>query len=145
MDAEHHKRQRSEVFRDAHREILQVIATMSTQLDPSKLARDASEARATLNMLAGKLTVHLAMEDKALYPRLAGHTSPDVRKLAGRFADEMGGILFAFKEYLAHWPTPESVQADGARFKLETEQIFAALRARIAKEDNELFPKLDET
>lgn len=135
---------RSEALREAHRDLLQLIDTMSTQLEHAKLERDASEARASLSMLAGKLTIHLAMEDKALYPRLASHSSQEVRKIGKRFADEMGGILDVFKEYLSHWPTPEAVQLDAAQFVVETREIFDALRARIAKEHNELFPKLDE-
>jgi hemerythrin-like domain-containing protein len=138
------KHRRSEVFRHAHDDLLQLIERLLTQLELSRLERDASEARALLSMVAGKLTIHLAMEDQALYPRLAAHASPAVRKLAQRFAAEMGGILGEFKAYLVHWPTPESIQHDGARFIRETQRILAALSARIAKEDVELFPKLDE-
>jgi iron-sulfur cluster repair protein YtfE (RIC family) len=143
MDEER-KRPRSEAFRDAHRDLLQLIQTMSTGLEPARLARDATEARAMLSMLAGKLTIHLAMEDRAMYPRLATHNSLDVRQTAERLALEMGGILEVFKGYLARWPTPEAIQADSSRFATETNQIFDALRSRIAKEDTELFPKLDE-
>ena len=117
---------------------------MSPRLVASELQRDASDARAMLSMLAGKLTIHLAMEDNALYPRLAAHNNQDVRKLAEKFDREMGGILGAFKQYLGRWPTALAIQADGAGFVDETRQIFAALRTRIAKENAELFPGLDE-
>jgi hypothetical protein len=143
MDEER-KRQRSETLRLAHRELLQLIKTMKPQLIPSALQRDANQARAMLSMLAGKLTVHLAMEDHALYPRLLTHSNPEVRKLTEQLKHEMGGILVVFKDYLGRWPTPENIQADSSSFVNETRQIFAALEARIAKEDAQMFPKLDE-
>ena len=143
MEAER-KRRRSEVFRDAHRELLQLVDAMSGRLRSAELERDPSEVRAMLSMLAGKLTIHLAMEDQALYPRLATHRSQPVREIAERFAQEMGGILAVFREYMARWSTTDAIQADVAGFMRETNQIFHALRARIAKEDGELFPKLDE-
>lgn len=143
MDEER-KRQRSETLRLAHRELLQLIETMKPQLIPSALQRDANQARAMLSMLAGKLTVHLAMEDHALYPRLLTHSNPEVRKLTEQLKQEMGGILAVFKDYLGRWPTAENIQADSSSFVNETRQIFAALEARIAKEDAQMFPKLDE-
>ena len=144
MDDER-KRARSDALRQAHQELLQLIDTMSPKLVPSELARDGNNTRAMLSMLAGKLTIHLAMEDRALYPRLATHADGDVRKLAERFEKEMGGILGVFKQYVAHWPTAEAIQSNSAGFVHETQEIFDALRARIAKEDAEIFPRLDET
>jgi iron-sulfur cluster repair protein YtfE (RIC family) len=138
------KRVRSEVFRQAHQELRQLINAMSATLVVSELQRDASNARAMLSMLGGKLTVHLAMEDEALYPRLVNHANIEIRTRAERFKKEMGGILGAFKQYMTRWPDAESIQANGADFKAETEQIFSALRTRIAAEDDELFPRLDE-
>ena len=141
---EERKRRRSEVFLDAHRDLLQLIETMSSRLKRAELERYANDMRGMLSMLAGKLTIHLAMEDKALYPRLATHKSPLVRETAERLAHEMGGILEVFKDYLARWPTAEAIQGDVSRFIVETNQICDAMRTRIAKEDRELFPKLDE-
>jgi hemerythrin-like domain-containing protein len=142
---EERRRARSEAFRRAHHELLELIETMTPRLVASELQRDATDARAMLSMLAGKLTVHLAMEDKALYPRLATHANLDVRRLAEQFEKEMGGIFAVFKQYLAHWPNAEAIQMNGAGFVVETRQIFDALQARIAKEDAHIFPRLDET
>lgn len=139
------KRLRSEAFRQAHQELLQLINTMSTTLVISELQRDAAQARALLSMLGGKLTIHLAMEDEALYPRLANHAKPEIRSHAERFKKEMGGILGVFKQYMTRWPTAEAIQTNTADFIAETEQIFTALRSRIAAEDKDLFPRLDET
>jgi hypothetical protein len=96
-------------------------------------------------MLAGKLAVHLAMEDKALYPRLLQHGSAEIRAMASHFMTDMGGIHAAFNAYVARWPTAQAIQADGERFALETKQIFRALGARIKREHSELFPELDQT
>jgi Hemerythrin HHE cation binding domain len=138
-------RQRSHVFRVQHRELLEVVRELDAQLDVATLAADATRARTLLSMLAGKLAVHLAMEDKALYPRLLQHQNTEIRDLASEFMKDMGGIHAVFTEYVARWPTPQAIQADGARFALETKQIFDALGKRIKAEHSRLFPELDNT
>jgi hypothetical protein len=138
-------KQRSHVFRVQHRELLEVVRELEAQLDLSTLNTDASRARTLLSMLAGKLAVHLAMEDKALYPRLLQNQNAEIRDLASDFMHEMGGIHAAFNDYVARWPTPQAIQADSARFALETKQIFSALGKRIKAEHSRLFPELDNT
>ena len=82
----------SDSFRKQHSDLLALAAQLSDSLDPGKLARDATPARMLLSTLAGKLKVHLAMEDKSLYPRLMEDSDPKVAATTRRFADEMGGI-----------------------------------------------------
>jgi hypothetical protein len=138
-------KQRSHVFRVQHREMLEVVRELDAQLDIATLSTDATRARTLLSMLAGKLAVHLAMEDKALYPRMLQQKKPGIRDLASQFMSEMGGINAAFTAYVARWPTAQAIQAAPAKFAIETKQIFEALGARIKREHAQLFPELDET
>lgn len=138
-------KRRSHVFRVQHRELLDIVRDLGAQLEVERLAKDATQARTLLSMLAGKLSVHLAMEDKALYPRLLQHQNAETRELASKFMREMGGIHGVFKEYVARWPTALAIQTNGTAFVLETNQIFEALGSRIKREHAELFPMLDES
>ncbi|NIQ08672.1 MAG: hypothetical protein GWO08_01590, partial [Gammaproteobacteria bacterium] len=57
-------------FRQQHDDLLTIATKMAESFDVDSLSRDAKEMRALLSELAGKLKVHLAMEDKHLYPKL---------------------------------------------------------------------------
>lgn len=121
------------------------MAELATLLDASTLAERAAEARRLLSQLAGTLRVHLAMEDKALYPRLTTHANERLKTLASRYADEMGGIHDEFATYVSRWPSHVAIARDAEGFVAESKRVFAALSARIDREDTELYPLVDET
>jgi hypothetical protein len=141
---EEQKQRRSSAFRQAHRELLDLIDGLTPQLVPTELKRSAEQTRSLLSKIAGKLTIHLAMEDRALYPRLTSHDNQELRQLAEIFESEMGGFDAAFKSYLQRWPTPEAIQANSVRFVSDTQEMFAALRERISREDVQILSRLDE-
>jgi hemerythrin-like domain-containing protein len=135
---------RTEVFRRQHREILDVVRQLEAKLvvavsEPNVTA----DLRGHLNELAGKLTVHLAMEDNALYPRAMERGSPRLRKLAAEFMSEMGGIQELFREYLARWSDSQRIEENTGEFLRETTSFLEALKRRIAKEDAELYSIVD--
>ena len=85
------------------------------------------------------LMVHLAKEDKLLYPKLLAF--PETRALARRFAEEMGGLAEAYLAYYAAWPI-ERVEADWAGFGAATRGVMKALRQRILREERDLYPRI---
>ncbi|MCC6751783.1 MAG: hemerythrin domain-containing protein [Deltaproteobacteria bacterium] len=123
-----------------HRELLDLAKEMSASLVPAKVATDAETIRKQLSAFAGKLSVHLAMEDKSFYPRLLASTDSKVVATAKRFLDEVGGLGKAFSDYNGKWLTAKAIQADANGFIAESKKIFAALGDRIAKEEKELYP-----
>jgi hemerythrin-like domain-containing protein len=116
---------------------------MSELLDPDRIAKDPKEIRDLLSILSGKLSIHLAMEDKSLYPELLDSPHESIRETARKYVDEMGGISGLFNEYLARWPYGATIQDHPAEFIQETRSIFTILYRRIEREDNELFPLID--
>lgn len=88
------------------------------------------------------LMVHLAKEDKLLYPRLKASGEPRTRGLADRFAEEMGGLGATYGAYTAEW-TMERVAADWPGFAVATRTGMRALRQRIQREERDLYPCLD--
>lgn len=125
-------------FRQQHDEILGLVGDLNAKL---KARADAQDLRGTLSSLAGKLNFHLAMEDKALYPRLM---TMDARtsKVAGRFMEEMGGLGEVFTTYNNRWQV-SAIRSDPEGFAVETRKVFTALGKRIARENAELYPLAD--
>lgn len=126
-------------FRTQHNDILGVAQEISQQL---KANADAATLRKLLSNLAGKLNFHLAMEDKALYPRLMERKDSQVKQLATKFMNEMGGLGEAFAAYNNKWQI-SAIRSDTVQFANETRQVFAALTQRIARENRELYPLAD--
>lgn len=93
-----------------------LIDELSKLLTPETIAAQAGEARKLVSQISGILRMHLAMEDKALYPRLAAHADERLRELSKRYAEEMGGLHASFTSYLARWPTQSSITRDAEGF-----------------------------
>ena len=127
-------------FRRQHQELLALVGELTGKLkvEPG----DTRGLRNLLSALAGKLTVHLAMEDKALYPRLAEAKVETARGLARAFQQEMGGLAQAFANYNQKWQA-DTIKADPGGFARETHAVFAAIGRRIGRENEELYPLAD--
>lgn len=130
----------SDSFRSQHREMLDLVNQMSSQLGAA--GAQAESIRKGLSKLAGKLLLHLAMEDKSLYPKLKVAPDPKVRETAARFTAEMGGLAATFTAYNAKW-TAALVTAQPDAFVRETRAVFSALAKRIDGEERGLYPLLD--
>lgn len=128
-------------FRTQHDEILAIAGEITEKLK-GKGEPDAAVLRKMLSNLAGKVNFHLAMEDKALYPRLMEHTDGKAKSLAGKFMKEMGGLAQVFTDYNAKWQA-SAIKSDPAAFSEETRKVFGALAHRIARENAELYPLAD--
>jgi hypothetical protein len=126
-------------FRQQHDEILEMVGELNTKL---KARADAQDLRGALSNLAGKLNFHLAMEDKALYPRLM-KMDAQASKMASRFLEEMGGLGEVFVTYNNRWQV-SAIRSDPEGFAAETRKVFTALGKRIARENAELYPMADK-
>jgi hemerythrin-like domain-containing protein len=127
-------------FYDHHSDVLSLAMAVERRLDPVGVAADAAPVAADLVRLFGKFSVHLAVEDKSLYPRLTRDGDPTLRGLATRFQDEMGGLTQRFEAYRKRWPGPLAIAKDPQGFVAETKAILDQLKNRISRENAELYP-----
>lgn len=89
--------------------------------------------------MAHILAVHLAKEDKILYPKLKTDADQRLARLATAFEEEMGNLAAGYHAYMAAW-SGEAIAADRAAFCNDTARIMALLGRRIDKEERELYP-----
>ena len=131
-------------FIQQHEDMLRIAKEMSKLLDPNILGKDAQPVRSLLSKLSAKLKIHLASEDKSLYPELLNHKDANVKTTARKFVDEMGGISAVFVKYTEKWVSADAIQKNPNDFIKETEGLFSALANRIEKENKELYPLVDK-
>ncbi len=131
-------------FREQHADMLKITTEITPHLYVEELKNDASKVRLLLSKLLGKLAIHLAMEDQSLYPQMLVHTDEQVKEMARKFMDEMGGLGEAVNAYRNKWPSDLPIQEEPAEFIAQTNEIFIALANRIERENRELYKMVDE-
>lgn len=131
-------------FRIHHKEISAVMADIEKILDPSAMTVNASEAVKLLVVLSGKISFHLGMEDKHLYPSLQNSKDEKLKTLADEYIKDMGTLAGAFKDYSSAWLAPQKIQANPDGFITQTKAVFQALRKRIEREETTLYPLADQ-
>lgn len=135
---------RTDSFKTQHREMQEIVTQITARLNPSILPDHADEVRKLLSTLSGKLSVHLAMEDKSLYPTMLNSGNEEAKQTAENFMTEMGSLAATFKEYVQKWPSAATIKENTAEFCTQTKAIFAALSARIDREEHSLYPLADK-
>lgn len=126
-----------------HVDLLNLVEKITAHLQVDKVTSDPDEISNMLSQLAGKLTMHLAVEDKSLYPKLLGHSDDKVKKVTQKYIDEMGQLAQAFQSYLDKWRGANAKRDDAQKFIDETKAVFGALGKRIKSENSELYPLLE--
>lgn len=133
---------RTSRFREQHAEILRIAAELQG-VSEQRLRENADPARKILSNLLGKLNLHLAVEDRSVYPQLQSSPNPAVANMAKRFESEMGGIAAAVQVWGKRWSTSVAIQADPHRFVNESADIVTTLKKRMQRENLELYAAVD--
>lgn len=131
-----------QILQRQHYEIVEVVKTIKKLIQKNQLAVEANEIAKHINILAGKLTIHLASEDKHLYPNLKNSNDSKIKNLTKAYIDEMGNISETFMIYKNKYNIKSKILNNQSEFIKDTNEIFKVLENRIFKEDNELYPLL---
>lgn len=110
------------------------------RLVQADVAGNAAALSAELRKLDATIKLHLAIEDRMLYPALANAGDPQVAAIGKRFQHEMGGLATAYEDFAARWDTASRIAAAPGHFGREASWLLDALHARIQHEDRELLP-----
>ena len=132
-------------FRDQHTKIMDIVDNVSRFIeDPSLVEQNALEIVKLLSDLSRSLKVHLTLEDTSLYPVVSLAENSDLKIIAGKYKEEMGGIKDDFETYIKKWSSSYKINEGIEDFANETGALFKALRERIEREDNILYSMIDE-
>ena len=126
----------TENFRRQHQELATIADALESNSDPN-------QARHLLSRFAGKLQIHAAMEEQALYPRLMADARAHVSDSAKRLHDQFGGVYSTVDAFIGRWRASGAIEEAPDAYAGETKAIMEALRQRIAVEERELYPLAD--
>lgn len=114
-------------FKRQHREIRDLIGTLTPLLDHEPLTRDPAKVRYILSTLAGKLMIHFAMEDHFLYPALKEKNDQRLQSLGDKFFAKTGDLMIVFQNYSQKWINPVLIQRKPGLFHSRVKGYFPSL------------------
>ncbi len=129
-------------LRQQHQELGKLLVRIQNRITAGA---PGAELRAALVEFSGKLSVHLAGEDRSVYPALIAGKDANVAAMAKRFADEMGGLGQAFKAFMARYATGALIDGQRDAFAKDYDGIVSAVLKRVQAEEDELYPAADKT
>lgn len=124
---------------DQHKRIEEEIVAIKSLINTDDYLENAGDIARHISTLAGKLKVHLSMEDKYLYPILQEREDERVKKLADNYQKEMGDLADKFTAYKDLYNTKLKIMQNQSNFKQDTSNILEAIEKRLNKEENELY------
>ncbi len=133
-----------ELYQHQHADLRRVAKALELTLVEAWGIGGAVVARGHLLHLSGKLTVHLQMEDRGLYPEFLASSDPRVRDTATRFQDSMGKLKASTDAFFRCWLKPGAIAASPEEFRTGARALLLALEQRIAAEDATLYRLHDQ-
>ena len=127
-----------------HQEMLDLAAKIGAYQSQLQVKENASTISTLLSQLAGKLKMHLMVEDQFVYPKLAKHADVHIQNTSQTFANEMGDLGKAFGDYKMRYLGANKIADNAGMFIADTKNVFAALTSRMDKENRLLYPLLSK-
>ncbi|PWW46906.1 hemerythrin domain-containing protein [Melaminivora alkalimesophila] len=129
-------------FKREHADILDQIDALR-RLTHAGVAENASAIAQGIVAMSSTIRLHLAVEDRLLYPALQASGNDALAQLGKRFQDEMGEIASNYMAFARRWNTAERVTADPAGFKGDANVVLRSVYDRMRHEDRDFYPRIE--
>jgi hypothetical protein len=93
--------------------------------------------------MSAVIKVHLAAEDRALYPALEAANNRQLARLGRQFQAEMASIAAAYNVFARQWNTAAQLRADPNGFRAQANQVLRTLYERMQREDRHFYPAVE--
>ena len=130
-------------FKHEHVNILESIATLR-HLTQAGVASNAVQIAQSVVAMSSLIKLHLAVEDRVLYPALQNGSDANLARLGQRFQQEMGAIANAYMAFARRWNTADAVRADEAGFKADANAVLRQVYERMQRENRDFYPRIEE-
>lgn len=129
-------------FKHEHVVILDSIAALRA-LTQAGISEHAGDIAARIIAMSGTIKLHLAAEDRNLYPALEGSGDAALARLSRHFRVEMAGISDAYLAFAAKWNVAHKLQEAPEQFRAEANSVLRTLYERMKKEDRDFYPAIE--
>jgi hemerythrin-like domain-containing protein len=129
-------------FKHQHEDILADIAALR-QLVHGGIEANAERIAARIIAMSGNIKLHLAVEDKVLYPTLRSSGDAALARMSNLYQLEMNGIVAAYMAFATTWNAASHLLAAPEQFRAEANTVLRKVYERMKKEDHEFYPAVE--
>ncbi|MBE1159972.1 hemerythrin domain-containing protein [Dyella acidiphila] len=126
-------------FKREHVELLAAVTALR-ELVQSGVQEHADAIVSQLVTMSSAIKLHLAAEDRVLYPALANAADQQVAQTGRQFQQEMGDLAGAYASFVSRWNLVGKISKDPEGFRSDANNVFKALHLRVQRENRELYP-----
>lgn len=131
-------------YKHQHSTILDSIRSLKTFSRLGIVAHAADIARQIIEM-SSVIKLHLAIEDRFLYPTLQQRSDPALAGMGRQYQTEMAQIAQAYGEFAKKWNDAGNLAADPEGFRAEANRVLKLLHARILRENRDFYPLIEQS
>ena len=129
-------------FKQEHVAILSAIDQLR-ELARSGVAMQSQAIAAQIVAMSGLIKLHLAVEQRYLYPAVQASGVAKVARLGLQYENEMQGIAGDYLAFAGRWNTAARLAQEPDAFRSEANTVLHALYQRMRREDTELYPAVE--
>ena len=129
-------------FKHEHTDILTGIAALR-RLAHAGVTDNAAEIAQRIVAMSSTIKLHLAVEDRVLYPALRKGSDPALARLGAQFQQEMEAIASAYMAFARRWNTADSVKSNPEGFRADANTVLRTVYERMQREDRDFYPRIE--
>ncbi|AVJ26678.1 hemerythrin domain-containing protein [Achromobacter spanius] len=129
-------------FKQQHVDILEGIASLR-KLALAGVARNAAEIAQGIVAMSATIKLHLAVEDRALYPAVARSADAELARKGREFQEEMDAIATAYEGFAKRWNNARSLELDERGFRDDANTVLRRVHERMQRENHDLYPRIE--
>lgn len=131
-----------ERFKQQHVEILDGIAGLRRYAHAG-VREHAHEIAGLVSALSSTVKLHLAIEDRILYPSLQKGGDPQLAAMGHAYQEDMKGIASEYIAFSRRWSSAAALQAHAEAFRKEANAVLKTLYLRMCRENTEFYPAIE--
>ena len=129
-------------FKQQHVDILEGIASLR-KLALNGVARNAAEIAQGIVAMSATIKLHLAVEDRALYPAVARSADAELARKGREFQEEMDAIAAAYEGFAKRWNNARNLELDERGFRDDANTVLRRVHERMQRENRDLYPRIE--
>ena len=130
-------------FKREHVDLLAAVTALR-ELVQAGVQEHAEAILGQLVTMSAVIKLHLAAEDRVLYPALIGASDPRVAQTGKQFQEEMGDLAQVYTAFVSRWNLASKISHDPDGFRGDANNVFKALHLRVQRENRELYPLAEQ-
>ncbi|MDF3822987.1 hemerythrin domain-containing protein [Leptospira sp. 96542] len=129
-------------YKHQHVSILDSIQHLR-ELAHAGIQEHADEIARGIVSMSSIIKLHLAVEDRALYPALQNSGDAELARMGQRYQHEMGTIAQEYDTFSRRWNQAWALRQDPEAFRRDANHVLRMVYERMQKENRDFYPRIE--